>query len=244
MKNTFKYFALRSVLLLCILSVLALCSNCNKCNCGKPPYLYKVYLNFQDAENKDILEEISLENIIHGDWWIVQDKDAVKGELAPDLYQIFDEPRSAEKSLMNPQLRISIGKTNDRYYLDLNTFSGSDLEKITFKFTCYSIFGDHSTAHTIDTYWRVRTQKPHIVDTWRADGSFVPASDIRIPDRGYEWDRRRECYRIVIDGNEYDVEQKTFVSNHDEVLQKQYLESYGKREYAELESVAWIVLNR
>jgi hypothetical protein len=48
---------------------------------------------------------------------------------------------------------------------------------------------------------------------------------------------------MTIDGKEYEVEQKTFVSNNDEESQKVFFEIHGKKEYAMIASVAWIVLN-
>ena len=47
----------------------------------------------------------------------------------------------------------------------------------------------------------------------------------------------------MIDGKEYEVEQKTFVSNETEEGQEDNLKRWGKKEHATLLSVAWIVLN-
>lgn len=249
MKNIFKHFALRIVLPMLLLSVIVLCSNCSKfAKKNDYPHDYSVYLNIRDVEGKDILKEIPLENFRSPTTGIVYDKDGGYGELASDSYQLYTDASfhelESEKWYDGRKLSTSVLKLDNRFYLYIWINSFLDLEKITFRFTCSSIFGDDK-EHIIDSYWRVGSWKPNVVDTWRSDGSFVPASDIWVrPDNSYDKGyHRRECYRMMIDGKEYEAEQKTFVSNHDEKRQNEYLKDHGKRETADLASVVWIVLN-
>jgi hypothetical protein len=113
-----------------------------------------------------ILKEIPLENFNPIYAGIVNDKDGGCGEIASDLYQLYDDLPvfdCGDCVLDEYKPKPLIMKVDNRYYLALWTTSSSlssPVEEITFKFTCSSIFRDDK-EHIIVSNWRAGSHIPH-----------------------------------------------------------------------------------
>lgn len=220
MKNSYKLLFLSIIVI--SLGIMLL-YGCTKPKVDPKTDNYLLLLNLKNSDGVDILKEIPATK--SDGYIVVEDKDGWTGGVKPELYklymiqpELYYEPKLPLPK--NPEITLHVTKTNDNYYLIININYMPRLKyyQLTFKLTCFYIFGDNE-EHTIVSYWN-------------PDGLFRPNDDYP----------RVECDRLTIDGIKYPVNQELFVPNFSDETKRLIAPNHKESDFYRFISAAKIIL--